>query len=111
MSHETLDQLRVQITLAFAGTQPATAADLANLPEPEEGEERHIELELQRRTWADLDSEFWAHRCWSFDALLPASYRYYLPSLLLATLDVLDVCAVGGKLQLRKRPPFSARTL
>jgi len=90
MSHDTLDQLRAQIISAFAGTRPSTAADLANVPEPEEGEEHHIELVLQGQVWNDLDSEFWSQHCWSFGALLPASYRYYLPSLLLATLDVFD---------------------
>ena len=100
MSHDTFDQLRTQITVAFAGTRPSTAEDLADLPVPEEGEDRHIELELQGRAWTDLDAEFWAHHCWSFGALLPASYRYYLPSLLLATLDILDEggLLIGGAL-------------
>lgn len=100
MSHDTLDQLRAQITTAFAGTQPSTAAELVNVVEPEDGEERHIELDLQERAWANLDSEFWSQHCWSFGALLPASYRYYLSSLLLATLNILDEggLLIGGAL-------------
>lgn len=95
-----LDHVRAQIVTAFAGTQPATAADLANIPETEEGEDRHIELVLRRQVWNDLDSEFWSKHCWSFSSLLPASYRYYLPSLLLATLDILYAggLLIGGAL-------------
>jgi hypothetical protein len=87
MTHDTLDQLRHQITTAFATAQPSTPAELANLPEPAEGEERHLELELHGRAWNEIDRDFWLQRCWSFRSLLPASYRYYLPSLLLLCLN------------------------
>jgi hypothetical protein len=81
------DQLREQIITAFAATQPSTPAELANLPEPAEGEERRLELELQGHAWNEIDRDFWLQRCWSFRSLLPASFRYYLPSLLLHCLD------------------------
>jgi hypothetical protein len=87
MTDESLDQLRAQIVAAFAAARPSTPAELANLPEPAEGEERHLELELQGRSWNELDRDFWLQRCWSFRSLLPASFRYYLPSLLLFSLD------------------------
>jgi hypothetical protein len=83
MTDEPLDQLRAQIVTAFATAQPSTPAELANLPEPAEGEERHLELELQGRAWKEIDRDFWLQRCWSFRSLLPASFRYYLPSLLM----------------------------
>ena len=87
MNHDLSKQLRDQIITAFASALPSTPADLAMLPEPAEGEERHLELELQGRPWIALDRDFW-HQWWpSFGALLPASYRYYLPSLLLLSLD------------------------
>jgi hypothetical protein len=89
MSHDTLDQLREQIVTAFASASPSTPADLALLPEPVEDEERHLELELHGRPWTALDRDFWLQRWPSFGSLLPASYRYYLPSLLLNGLDEL----------------------
>ncbi len=87
MTHDSLDQLRNQIVTAFAAARSPTPAELANLPEPAEGEKRHLELELQGRLWSDLDRDFWRRRWSSFSTLLPASYRYYLPSLLLLCLD------------------------
>ena len=87
MNHDTLDPLREQIITAFASARPSTAPELANLPEPAEDEKRHLELELQGRSWTELDRDFW-HQWWpSYGSLLPASYRYYLPSLLLLSLD------------------------
>jgi hypothetical protein len=87
MNDDIHDEVKQQIIAAFATAQPSTPADLANLPEPAEGEERHLELELQGRAWDELDRDFWLQRCWSFRSLLPASFRYYLPSLLLRCLD------------------------
>jgi hypothetical protein len=87
MPDESLDQLREQIVAAFAAARPSTLDDLANLPEPAEGEERHLELELQGQAWNEIDREFWLQHCWSFRSLLPASFRYYLPSLLMHCLD------------------------
>ncbi len=87
MNHTAIDQLRNQIITAFASTSPSTPAELALLPEPAEGEERHLELELQGRPWTDLDRDFWLQWWPSFGSLLPASYRYYLQSLLLCSLD------------------------
>jgi hypothetical protein len=87
MPDESLDQLREQIVAAFAAARPSTLDDLANLPEPAEGEERHLELELQGQAWNEIDREFWLQHCWSFRSLLPASFRYYLSSLLLLSLD------------------------
>lgn len=87
MNHDPLDQVREQLIAVFASTSPSTPAELANLPEPAEGEERHLELELQGRARNEIDREFWLQRCWSFGSLLPASFRYYLPSLLLLSLD------------------------
>jgi hypothetical protein len=86
MDYTAIDQLREQIIAAFTAAQPSTASDLANLPEPAEGEERHLELELHGQVWSDLDRSFWLPRCWSFGSLLPASFRYYLPALLLLCL-------------------------
>ncbi len=87
MDHNTLDQVREQIITAFASTSPSTPADLALLPEPAEGEKRHLELELQGRLSSELDRGFWLQRWSSFGSLLPRSNRYYLPSLLLLCLD------------------------
>ncbi len=87
MADESLNQLREQIAAAFATAQPSTPDDLANLPEPVEGEERHLELELHGWAWNEIDRDFWRQHCWSFRSLLPASYRYYLPSLLWHCLD------------------------
>ena len=87
MSNDTLDRLRDQIVTAFAATRPSEPADLALLPEPAEDEERHLELELQGRPWTALDRDFWLQWWPSFGSLFPASYRYYLPSLLLQSLD------------------------
>src|SRR5512145_2494910 len=89
MNHDSSDQLREQIFTAFASASPSTPADLALLTEPAEDEERHLELELQGRPWNDLDREFWLQWWPSFSTLLPASYHYYLPSLLLRSLDEL----------------------
>jgi hypothetical protein len=93
MNQATLEQVREQISTAFAATRPSEPADLAFLPEPAEDEERHLELELQGRPWSDLDRDFWLQRWWSFSTLLPASYRHYLPSLLLHSLDELPDAA------------------
>lgn len=87
MNRDPSDQLRHQIITAFAGAHPSTPAELVNLPEPAEGEERHLELELQGRAWHEVARDFWLQHCWSFSSLLPASYRYYLPSLLVLCLD------------------------
>ena len=95
MNHEELDQLRDQIVTAFASTSPSTPADLALLPEPAEDEQRHLELELHGQPWTALDRGFWLQRWSSFSTLLPASYRYYLPSLLLCSLGELPD---GGEL-------------
>jgi hypothetical protein len=80
-------EVKQQIVAAFASAQPSTPVELANLPEPAEGEERHLELELQGRAWDEIDRDFWLQRCWSFRSLLPASFRYYLPSLMLHCLN------------------------
>ncbi len=87
MNHDSSDQLREQIIAAFEATEPSSPADLALLPEPAEGEKRHLELELHGRPWGELDRGLWLKRWPSFGSLLPASYRYYLPSLLLLCLD------------------------
>jgi hypothetical protein len=86
MNHDPVEHLREQIVTAFAATQPSSSGDLAYLPEPAEGEERHLELELQGRSWTAFDRDFWLQWWPSLGALLPASYRYYLPSLLLLSL-------------------------
>ena len=39
------------------------------------------------RPWTALDRDFWFEHWPSFGTLLPASYRYYLPSLLMLSLD------------------------
>ncbi len=87
MNHDTLEQLRGEIIAAFVSASPSTSADLALLPEPTEDEKRHLELELQGQPWTALDRDFWLQWWSSFRTLLPASYRYYLPSLLLLSLD------------------------
>ena len=87
MDQTALDQIRQQIGAAFASAQPSTPAELANLPEHVEDEEPHLEFQLQGRAWTELDRDFWLQHWPSFRALLPASFRYYLPALLTLCLD------------------------
>jgi hypothetical protein len=44
MTYDSLDHVRNQIVAAFAAAQPSRFAELANLPEPAEGEERHLKF-------------------------------------------------------------------
>ena len=106
MDNSTLVQIKAEISAAFASTSPSTPADLAWLPEPTEGEERHLELELQGRAWNEIDREFWQQHCWSFKSLLPASYRFYLPALLWCCLDAPDEWELIGATLSSLTPSF-----
>ncbi len=90
MNRDSLDPLRDQILTAFASASPSDPADLINLPQPDDEEDRHIELELAGKPWADLNQEFLLKWWPSFGSLLPASYRYYLQALLVHCLEDLS---------------------